>query len=69
MDTLKDRLDLASRVISPKSGRVNERFKAPGSFLRTGEAILNLETYSPGRQFLRLRLFRPRTRASASTRA
>eukprot|EP00828_Plagiopyla_frontata_P017156 TRINITY_DN22330_c0_g1_i1.p1 TRINITY_DN22330_c0_g1~~TRINITY_DN22330_c0_g1_i1.p1 ORF type:complete len:374 (-),score=162.07 TRINITY_DN22330_c0_g1_i1:22-1143(-) len=59
VDTLKDRLDLASQVISPKAGRVNERFKAPGSFLRTGEAILNLETYSPDDNFYVSAYFAP----------
>ena len=59
VDTLKDRLDLASRVISPKAGRVNERFKAPGSFMRTGEAILNLETYSPDDNFYVSAYFAP----------
>lgn len=51
LDTLSDRLDLASRVISPKAGRVNEIFKAPGAFLRLGEAILSLETDSPDDNF------------------
>lgn len=59
VDTLKDRLDLASHIIAPKSGRVNERFKAPGAFLRTGEAVLNLETYSPDDNFYISAYFAP----------
>lgn len=59
LDSIKDRLDLASRVISPKRGRVNEIFKAPGAFLRLGEAIVNLETYSPDDNFYVSSYFSP----------
>jgi HlyD family secretion protein len=51
LDSIRDRLDLASHVISPTSGRVNEIFKSPGAFLRMGEAIINLETHSPDDNF------------------
>jgi len=59
LDALKDRLDLASRIISPKAGRVNEIFKAPGAFLRLGEAVLSLETHSPDDNFYISAYFAP----------
>jgi len=57
--TLRDKLELASQVITPKSGRINEVFKGPGSFLHTGEAILNIETYSPDDNFYASAYFAP----------
>jgi HlyD family secretion protein len=59
LDSIKDRLDLASRVISPKAGRVNEVFKSPGAFLRLGEALINLETSSPDDTFYVSAYFSP----------
>lgn len=59
LDTVADRLELASRIVTPKAGRVNEIFKKPGVFLRTGEALLNLETYSPDDNFYVSAYFNP----------
>lgn len=59
LDSIKDKLELASQVVTPKRGRVNEVFKAPGAFLRMGEAILNLETYSPDDNFYVSAYFSP----------
>lgn len=51
LEAVKDRLETASQVISPVKGRVNELFKAPGAYLKPGEAILSLETHSPDDDF------------------
>jgi len=51
VETYKDRLAMASRVVSPTSGRVNEIFKTDGEYLKPGEAIMSLETYSPEDEF------------------
>ncbi|GAB7022590.1 NHLP bacteriocin system secretion protein [Salidesulfovibrio brasiliensis] len=59
VDSLKDKLELAESIVTPKKGRVNEVFKAPGAFLRTGEALLNLETYSPDDSFYISAYFSP----------
>ncbi len=59
LESIRDRLELASHVVSPKAGRVNEVFKAPGAFLRLGEAIINLETYSPDDNFYVSAYFSP----------
>ncbi|MEF2230443.1 MAG: NHLP bacteriocin system secretion protein [Pseudodesulfovibrio sp.] len=57
--SLHDKLEMASQVVTPKSGRINEKFKGPGSFLHTGEAILNLETFSPDDNFYVTAYFAP----------
>lgn len=59
LDSLTDRLELASRIVTPKAGRVNEIFKKAGAFLRTGEPLLNLETYSPDDNFYVSSYFSP----------
>lgn len=59
LESVRDRFELASRVVSPVAGRVNELFKASGNFLRQGEAVLSLETHSPEDDFYISAYFSP----------
>ena len=59
LDSEKDKLNIASQIISPKTGKVNEIFKSPGSYLKTGQALLNIETDSPDNNFYISAYFAP----------
>lgn len=56
---IKDQLLLASEVVSPKSGTVNEVFKAPGEHVEIGEPLFSLELDSHDDNIYVLAYFAP----------
>lgn len=48
--SLRERLDLTSRIRSMRGGRVIEIYKDPGDMIREGQAVCNIEVSGDGRE-------------------
>jgi HlyD family secretion protein len=59
LSSLKERLNLAAHVVSPRMGNVIEIFKGPGAYVGLGEPIMSLELHSPEDEFFISAYFPP----------